>query len=721
MRIPILLAAVWLTAIHPQIAIAQVGAAGDEPAAPEAGAIRLPRDAGVLPAAYRWQDAAREVLTENQIRQLAADKLLIAAKSTFSQAGEAYYWSPIPPFVTSDSLLAGYHRVYEDSVMLLEEKRASQLRPVLQTLWAALPDQLSFFGEPEAVTDAGRDRARFVVGVAMRLLGDEPLDPAVEGDLAKQIDAQVARIVRAGDAGPDAPGVAPPTWLPEIDYDRLNPRSFYTRSEPLRRYFRAVAWLQEVPFFIEADASLAAVILLVRSVPDRWEEEPEPSQPGRPPAASGEAFWAFHTEFEQLVGGRDDWDLRTFNGAAIADGPNDPLRGLLDADGLAEARAFLQKRWQDGWPYRAALVGLERRPHFRIFSALRTPDAVLFTETTRDVIPPRIPNGLEVPAALGSAEALALLRASEGDAVADAARDRLVQGDAEHAGEDEVEADAERGAGRTLYADYLFCLQALLDAPEPDAPAIFASTPWKRKSLQTTCAGWAQLRHTWALQAKESGGLFGGTRPVAGFVEPEPEFFARLAHLAERSERLFRGPGEVGDPPAAAAAADAEGGANGPTLRDRWQLLARLARRLEVLAHKQLRGAAFSRADERFLRGYGERLSEVMGYSSASPVPDDAPWVASVFHQEGGGDLQVATGRPTAMYLLYPYKGRDVLCMGVVVPYHEFVHGGRLTDEAWRTLLDSPERPPVPEWVRGLYNDDELPDEDAAGGGDRGD
>jgi hypothetical protein len=822
MRTPALLAALWLSGSLPLGAVAQEGPGHDEPldadVEDERRAFRRPRDAGDLPADYRWEDAAKDVLTPDQIKRLAADKLVILSKTTYPQVGAGYYWSDIPPFITSDSLLATYHRLYEDSIIAMEQRRAARLRPVLQTLWAYLPDGTTYFGEGEDPnTEAGRRRAQFVIGVAMRLLGDEPLVPQVEDGVARQIDAEVERILQTADERAKAAAAAP-EWPKGVDYDRLRPRGFYTRTEQLQRYFRAVAWLQEVRFFVDDEVSLAAFVMLVRGVPDPWdgegddeakaeEEEKRPAPPaGHPPAATGKSFWAFHGEFAQFVGGRDDWDLLTFRSIAFAENADAPAKGLLDADGLADARKRLETWWKKGLPYRPGLVGEREnddRAYFCVMSALRTPDAVMFTETADLARFKRsFPNGLEVPGAMGSEEALALLRAGDGEPIVDLIRGRLAVPD--RADQDNAEEDedlAKHGGGRTLYADYLHCLGSLVDAPEPDAPPLFSSTPWKRKSLQTVCGGWAQLRHTWTLQAKESGGLFGGNAPLAGIVEPEPEFFARLADLAARTERvLARKQALSGEPALRAAAArgaadlierldfgtrgaaalrslsatDAEQlkevlhyarrwspegrrlredyeeetddevvaralprfvpqlravadriekgeemafgfdglfRSSGTPVGERWRLLERLTRGLESLAHKQLRGARFSAADKRFLRNYSERLSEVMGYPSADTMPDDAPWVASVFHRDGMGNLQVATGRPTAMYVLYPHEGRDVLCLGVVVPYHEFVRGERLTDEAWRALLDSPERPAVAGWVGGLYSDEAPPEE----------
>ena len=84
-----------------------------------------------------------------------------------------------------------------------------------------------------------------------------------------------------------------------------------------------------------------------------------------------------------------------------------------------------------------------------------------------------------------------------------------------------IEVQRERFEEKTLYAETLRCLAALLDPPEPDAPALFRGEAWTVKSVQTVLASWALMRHTWALQAKGSVSMRGATKYRAGFVEPD--------------------------------------------------------------------------------------------------------------------------------------------------------------------------------------------------------
>jgi hypothetical protein len=137
-----------------------------------------------------------------------------------------------------------------------------------------------------------------------------------------------------------------------------------------------------------------------------------------------------------------------------------------------------------------------------------------------------------------------------------------------------------------------------------------------------------------------------------------------------------------------------------------WHRLASICRRLEVLAHKQLRGVRFSAEEDEFLRTYGQRLAAVMLYSGNSYLTprDDAPRAIDVFgNPEDGKHLLVGIARPRTLWVLYPVRGVDVLCRGAVLPYREFRHPERLTDAGWKALLGSAKAPKSPAWIQPVF------------------
>ena len=714
---------------------------------------------------YDWRKlAAGHGLQPEDVKRLDQSKLLVTNQA-YKQIFTPYIAASLPVFVTSDTVLSGYHVLLEESVLRLERANAARLPEVLAFISKNLQTvDRDVKGKPELVA-AAKARAQVVIAVARRLLGEEPA--GLSPKLPPLVDAEVKRVTAAA-------GQAKPEWLgpPDrgfmaLDYTRYRPRGFYTGSEALRRYFRAVSWLQSIPFRVEKDEELLAILMLGNAL--RYSPFGEANEYDK-----DKEFRTFFRCFRQFVGAGDDWDLMTAAHEAQnkldLDLEGEYLRrkckSLLEQAGgygkgpqINDQLAFAP---DDG--SRAAEVA------FRIIAPARTPDGVLFHRTTdlRKFRRP-FPEGLEVCAALGSS----------------LARSRL-SGD----GREELLATIDGCRvyfdGSSLYAAYLDCLRALLDEPEPDAPEFLRGEPWQIKSCQTALAGWAQMRHTWTLQAKQTAHWLCASIKPPGFVEPEPEFFSRFAALVRRTEETLRRAGAFETSPGAMAveiravvdvcrrknvaelglrkilergvtmdewnllheadlllnklqivldlddpkkitealdkleglAAQLETGkmpenrelarvltAMTMDVEPHWRRLGELCRRLEALAHKQLRKAPFSDEENRFLLRYGEELAGIMLYGGNSYVKpkDDAPRIVDVYANPSVGKvLEVGTARPRALYVLYPYKGGEVLCRGAVLPYYEFASERRLTDAEWKALLDGKGRPDIPAWVKPI-------------------
>lgn len=691
-----------------------------------------------------WQETAADYkLPRSQIEQLQRDKLVIGSRR-FKQIFDPYLGSHVPHFITSDSLLNGFHVLFEESIRRLELVQCTRLPGLLHTLW----DGLEHFDpakadKPQLLREA-KLRGQVIVGTALRLLGDETIkpDPATTELIAEQVKliTQASATTKPAWLGP------PDAWFLAIDYSRFKPRGFYVQSERLQRYFRAVAWLQSIPFRIDRDEELRTIMLLANvhgSI--RYDSETD------------KFFTAFHT----LLGNGDDADVAF----AIENVyHNDPLQ----SDSLQETRQWLKDHYTDKGQINDQVRFIPDDPHqaaeysLRILPSFRTPDAVLFCRTTdpRQFEDRAYPSGLDVAAALGSPCARAGLTGPQ--------RDKLLG---------TIDAAKPLFADKkTIYGQYLDCLQALLIPPEKDVPALFSSPPWQAKSCQTILGGWAQMRHTFALQSKENVLYMGMCANLPGFVEPVPEFYGRMAALCRRSRNVLELAGAFGSNLSDAAGllrqladladkTDAihkgsdsmwklpdseigpvlqgglqfQGGvfdealpkqrqwadeldhgrvpdeelvhrtlsyASQPDLRKLWLELGELSQSLESLAHKQLRGVPFNDRDNAFVLGYGARLAGIMLYGGNSYVVprDDAPRIVDVCSNPIAQKvLEVGIGRPQVLYVLYPWQGREILCRGAIMPYYEFPSEKRLTDEEFKGLLDSPAAPALPAWVQPIY------------------
>lgn len=724
-----------------------------------------------------WRAAAgSEGLPAEEIERIAATKLLVAGPE-FRQVFEPYIDSHLPTFVTSDAVLNAYHVLFEESVVRLERVQATRLPGVLRTMWDAIPDALSRFDLPRDFASDVTDRARVTLGTALRLL-HQPT-PGASAEVSSLIDAEVARVVAATER-------VRPKWLgepddgfPFLDYAKFEPRGFYVRDETLKSYFRAVSWLQAIPLRLDQERELFTALLLAEST-GRAHAIDYPPTPYR----------QFTSVCARALGCRGDAPL-----PSIA-----PSRAeLWNPDNVLDFRAKCARAWNEA-------NGVDRDedrfatptdpqhgvvPSVRILPATLTPDGIVMDVCCPPSREPAYPTGLYVAATLGGS--LATREALRGRDAATAERLRVAFEDLHPRVVDgavlEFDTDQELPPNvrrANLFGAYLGTIASLLDAPEPEAPALFGSPAWQAKSTNTVLAGWAQLRHTWTLQTHENADYGAAEDVVAGFVEPDPVFFERLADLASASAAFFaeqgafdpsfarrellwqfrdyaahlRGPdgllaqNELPDSKATllrnaawtvryigqlplpepgsrkttqsvarelevldAAILALEG--NGPLpprlqvsvagldahFSETWRYLERTCSRLASMAHKELRGQAWTAEESLYLREFGHVLARAMFYGGnayCSPR-DDAPRATSVYAWLGdpkaAGYFHAAISRPRALYVLYPWKDREVLCRGAVMPYREFVDAKRLTDAEWIARLDAKQAPPVPEWM----------------------
>lgn len=696
---------------------------------------------------YHWaQQAAESKLSPSVIAALERDKIAFGA--SVKQPFEPYMAGT--PFITSDSALNAFHVLLEDSFRVLEMKQAASFRSDFETILAqarrAMEPPTRGRHEPPLPAERFGPAIAFlerVLGPALVTCGT-PLE-FFPSDAHDEITSAAASMQRAEASGlPEWLGPADPDTLLEIDFRRCKPVGFYAEEERLTAYFRAVRWLQMIPFRASREHELDAMILLV----DALEE------------CALLDLHAFHkflgvpddpTMFEvaAIYGGRVSW-LATDHGRRVWF-----ARRLIERDFYRINSDVRARRTLD-----ATFDALT----FRVLSSVALPDAVLFQYLLDRELKP---SGIAYASTLGST----LARSRLDPATTEALQATLY-----------VPDPLEPSYGAMILRDYEHTLRALFLPVEPAAPAFMHAEIWQAKNCQTALASWAQVRNLLSLQAKSAINIMGMKSTPPGFVEENPEFFARLARLVDKTADALDNAGclqpanvEEADRMRQAAAilrrmpdqplpatprqpfvgisdkqltflwSTMEGLGHGPgwkvlealpgpefgqrrdellaelekratdielgaieaysqiePLSSRWKTLSRIVHTLEALAHKELRGAPWSAEDEIFLRDYGRQIAGVLGYFGTSwLIPrDDAPrWAEVCAFTNRGTSLAAAVGRPREIFVLHPWQGMEVLCRGSVMQYYEYESSERLTDDEWRGLLDSEKVPALPPWL----------------------
>lgn len=647
-------------------------------------------------------------LTQPELDLLARDGLVISDAKRypgFVYGYEAIYGQDLPVFISADSILHALHRSYDDILKAVEE--VSLLRE-LNILIVAMRQRLSAGAAAAMGAEAERD-ADLYLAVAASLLQESTVLAPVRGASAGEIAALV-REARVAGRPQDVQlfGVAM-----NIDFSQFAPRGHYQDTKELERYFKTMIWLgrTELPilyldretFTLKFSRRALAGAATLYALLD----------------AEGRARWA-----------RIDQAIRAFAGEPDSMGPaqlGDLLAelGVTDPAALAEiddaqiAQALVARRFG---AQRIASQIVVAPPHtgtlpltasFLLVGQRYVLDAHVFSNVVYDRVnlagsPKRMmPNPLDVAfAALGNGQAARLLSPELerfGYAPQLAAMRTL------------ADAHGDGYWNANLYNLWVTALRALSPRPTEltaagrgGLPAIAATEAWGRRVLNTQLASWAELRRDTILYAKPSYTAGVACEFPDAYVDPYPEFFARVGMFARAGadaiERL-----DLGGAPELAT-----------PLRDYFQRLATVAGILREMAEHQRTGMPHARAHLDFINR-AVKIQEICGADGASGWYTDlffhpgkatefAPTIADVHTQptdengkEVGRVLHVATGWPRLMVMTVDTCQGPRAYVGLVSAYHEKVTEQlrRLDDRQWAHEIRSASGPDVP-WMKSL-------------------
>ena len=590
-----------------------------------------------------------------------------------------------PVFVSSDSLLHVYHLLFDKVLRTLEQERfVAALSLLNERMLRDTQVQYEALRGTPLEESARRNVAFFAVG--NRLLDPGEEIPPFVADLA---EAELALI--------DAhAGIHPSPLFPALplgeDYTQYIPRGHYTRSEKLEAYFRAMMWYGRMTFRIvrpddpDGREETRRALLIVQALagdPEAvslWQSIYEPTV-----FFVGRSDDLLYTEYQEVM-------QRVYGGIP------EPS-AFADEDKLT---AFMQEAQKLRPPRILGIVlsGSEDKEEatkgFRFMGQRFIPDSYIFGQLIERAVPGRgLPKGLDLLAVMGSERAYALLD-QEGDTAYPNYVENLTRLRGEFAGLGEDDWT------QNLYWSWLYTFFPLLEAPGEGYPAFMQSEAWLDKSLNCVLGSWTELRHDTILYAKqvyaESGGDGKGPppepAPPKGYVEPVPEFYARLAALAAMTREGLAERFLLDD-------------LDSQSLRQ----LEELALALKSMAEEELSGRPLTEEEYRRIRYYGADLEQLTfaasdeyggpgGYPAGEEEPQAAV-VADVATNPGGSVLEEGVGRVFIIYVVAPVEGELVIAKGGVFSYYEFPWpmSDRLTDEKWRTMLTAGQAPSLPEWT----------------------
>jgi hypothetical protein len=250
---------------------------------------------------------------------------------------------------------------------------------------------------------------------------------------------------------------------------------------------------------------------------------------------------------------------------------------------------------------------------------------------------------------------------------------------------------------QNLYWNWLYVLRSLLEEFGPGYQTFMQTKAWQDKELNTALASWSELRHDTILYVKQSytmaekGGI--PSPPIVGYVEPLPEFYARLLTLTKMTNKGLKGlvPKEELE-----------------KLEIEYALnrFSEILSRLLEISKKELENKSLTEEEYDFIKNFGSISEELIETVSGGEVDPDifkTTLIADV-HTEGNTEKVLEEGVGYIKTLVVAYKlpeGHILVGVGPVFSYYEFKQPmeKRLTDEIWREMLNT-KHPAEPEWVK---------------------
>jgi hypothetical protein len=326
----------------------------------------------------------------------------------------------------------------------------------------------------------------------------------------------------------------------------------------------------------------------------------------------------------------------------------------------------------------------ENRP----FSWTKT--AVSYCPTSREV--KGFPRGLDVMALFGSERAKEILE-NENDTKYSDYEKKFSEL------KSEIDSFSTDDWFKNIYWNWLYVLKSLFGEFSSGHQTFMQTDAWQDKELNTALASWSELRHDTILYVKQSYTMAemgcGPEAPIVGYVEPTPEFYARLLTLTKMTNKGLKelvSQEELEELKIELAL-------------DRFSEI--LSRLLEI-SKKELENKVLTDQDYEFIENFGstsEGLIKIISGGDVDPDIFKTVLVADV-HTDGNTEKVLEEGVGYIKTLIAAYKlpqGHILIGVGPVFSYYEFKQPmkDRLTDEKWREMLNS-QHPSEPKWTKSF-------------------
>jgi len=660
---------------------------------------------------FNFSEAAKSLLVKNAFVVKPS-----SYNNEFFPLYESNRYSYTPSFITTDSMLHNYHLMFDFLLKQLEEQKlAVELKQLNASMLSESLSQYDSLKGTEWENAAKRNVGFFAVGSKL-------LDPSVSvpSIVKSEVEQELALIdahqginkspVMSMGSGQDTIINTPQGPLPlealKEDYSQYIPRGHYDKTEQLKVYFKSMMWYGRLTFRMKNEDEIKSALLITIALNQ----------------GSNQNSWnMIYTPINFFVGKSDDITYYQFKDLAEETYGNDIILQIVSADknkfaSFVETTKTLEPPQINSMPIFQADIQADREEEikgFRFMGQRFTIDASIFqrliyrevgdkTKSCQAYKPEEasyltgarcLPRGLDIPATMGSDEALNIVKSMGDTQYACYPENMSKMADYLSGLETEVWT-------QNLYWGWLYQLRSLLDEKLSGYPVFMQNSAWARKDLNTFLGSWSELKHDTILYAKQVYAELGAGGPEEkddrGYVEPNPYVYARLASLLKMTNEGLEVRGLLT-----------------PSMKDNLSKMENLAMSFKTISEKELNNEKLIDEEYELIRSYGGQLEHFwLEINKDEPQyktlgqrdfldQNPAAIVADVATDPNGQVLEEGTGKISEIYVVVPIDGELRIAKGGVYSYYEFTWpmSDRLTDKKWREMLNSGQAPQLPEWT----------------------
>ena len=656
---------------------------------------------------FIFSDAAKNLLIKN------AFVVRPSYHNEFFSLYETNRYDYTPSFITTDSMLHNYHLMFDFLLKQLEEQKlAAELKQLNANMLAESLNQYNSLKGTEWENAAKRNVGFFAVG--SKLLDSSVNIPSIVASevnqelalIAAHQDIEKSPVMNIGseqDTIIDTPQGQQSLEAFKEDYSQYIPRGHYDKTEQLKAYFKSMMWYGRLTFRMKNDDEVKSALLITLALnqennQNSWNKIYEPVNffVGK---SDDITYYQFKDVVEQVYGAK--MTIQSIPG------DNNKFASLI------KATESLEPPQINSIPILNSTIQPDREEEvkgFRFMGQRFTIDAAIFQRLVVREVGPKaescanapfrngrmLPKGLDIPATMGSDEALNILK---------------TQGETQYACypknmstmQTYLAALPTENWTQNLYWGWLHQLRPLLDKKTSGYPIFMQNNAWVRKELNTFLGSWSQLKHDTILYAKQVYAELGGDgseeKDDRGYVEPNPYVYARLASLLRMTKEGLETRGLLTT-----------------SMKDNLNKMEQLAMSLKTISEKELNNEKLTDDEYELIRSFGGQLEHFwLEINKDEPQykelgqkhfldQNPAAIIADVATDPNGQILEEGIGKIFEIYVVVPIDGQLRIAKGGVYSYYEFTWpmADRLTDEKWRELLNSETAPALPSWTNAF-------------------